>query len=187
VPQCRQQRRPAIVHPGNDGVHLPERVGIHLAAHRNDMRSAALGVRIEESNDPSELVPDHLLPVQFTELLQRPSERTPEHKLMAAVLEEAIRTFCRCAGAPGARCRRLFREAAEWFASHDVSWPFAFANVCEALALEPEWIRRALQRWQARHATEGAGLPTLRLRVAGSRHAVNGRAPGLPRPRRWAC
>ena len=66
------------------------------------MRSAALGVRIEESNDPSELVPDHLLPVQFTELLQRPSERTPEHKLMAAVLEEAIRTFCRCAGARGA-------------------------------------------------------------------------------------
>ena len=48
-------------------MHLPERVGIHLAAHRNDMRSAALGVRIEESNDPSELVPDHLLPVQFTE------------------------------------------------------------------------------------------------------------------------
>jgi len=151
------------------------------------MRSAALGVRIEESNDPSELVPDHLLPVQFTELLQRPSERTPEHKLMAAVLEEAIRTFCRCAGARGARRRRLFREAAEWFASHDMSWPFAFANVCEALALEPEWIRRALQRWQARHATEGAGLLTLRLRVAGSRHAVNGRAPGLPRPRRWAC
>jgi len=57
------------------------------------MTSAALGIRIEESNDPSELVPDHLLPVQFTELLQRPSERTPEHKLMAAVLEEAIRTF----------------------------------------------------------------------------------------------
>jgi len=51
------------------------------------MRSAALGIRIEESNDPSELVPDHLVPVQFTELLERPPERTPEHKLMAAVLE----------------------------------------------------------------------------------------------------
>jgi len=127
------------------------------------MRSAALGVRIEESNDPSELVPDHLLPVQFTELLQRPSERTPEHKLMAAVLEEAIRTFCRCAGARGARRRRLFREAAEWFASHDVSWPFAFENVCEALALEPEWIRRA----------SSAGKP-----------ATQRRAPGC---RRFAC
>ena len=92
------------------------------------MTSAAVGIRIEESNDPSELVPDHLLPVQFAELLQRPTERTPEHKLMAAVLEEAIRTFCRC-----------------------------------------------------------AGLPTLRLRIAASRHTVNGRAPGLPRPRRWAC
>src|SRR5437899_5876296 len=84
------------------------------------MRSAALGVRIEESNDPSELVPDHLLPVQFTDLLQRPSERTPEHKLMAALLEEAIRTFCRCAGARGARRRRLFREARQELAE-DVS------------------------------------------------------------------
>ena len=150
------------------------------------MRSAALGIRIDESDDPSELVPDHLLPVQFAELLQRPTERTPEHKLRAAVLEEAIRTFCRCAGARGARSRRLFREAAEWFASHDVSWPFAFENVAEALALEPEWIRRTLQRWQARHGTGGAGLPRLRLRVAGSRHTVSGRAPGLSRPKRWA-
>ena len=85
------------------------------------MTSAALRMRIEESNDPSELVPDHLLPVQFAELLQRPTERSPEHKLMAAVLEEAIRTFCRCAGAQSARCQRLFQEAAEWFTSHDVS------------------------------------------------------------------
>src|SRR5256884_9323886 len=151
------------------------------------MWTSSLSWRIEESGDPSELASEHLLPVQFTELLQRPSGRTPELRLMAAVLEDAIRSFCQCAGSRGVRSQRLFRETAEWFASHDVSWPFAFENICDALALEPEWIRRALQRWQARHATEGAGLPTLRLRVAANRHTVNGRAPGLPRPRRWAC
>ncbi len=75
------------------------------------------------------------------------------------------------AGARGARRRRLFREAAEWFASHDVSWPFAFENVCEALALEPEWIRRALQRWPA---------PTRRRAPACRRFACGSPEAGTP-------
>src|ERR1700741_3430827 len=110
------------------------------------MRTSALGWRIEQSGDPSELAPEHLLPVQFTELLQRPSERTPELRLMAAALEDAIRCFCQCAGSRGVRSQRLFRETAAWFESHDVSWPFAFENICDALALEPDWIRGGLAR-----------------------------------------
>jgi len=65
------------------------------------MRTSNLGWRIEESGDPRELASEHLLPVQFTELLQRPSGRTPELRLMAAVLEDAIRSFCQCAGSRG--------------------------------------------------------------------------------------
>jgi len=55
------------------------------------MWTSSLSWRIEESGDPSELASEHLLPVQLTELLQRPSGRTPELRLMAAVLEDAIR------------------------------------------------------------------------------------------------
>src|SRR5438445_2311154 len=65
------------------------------------MWTSSLSWRIEASGDPSELASEHLLPVQFTELLQRPSGRTPELRLMAAVLEDAIRSFCRCAGSRG--------------------------------------------------------------------------------------
>ena len=146
------------------------------------MRTSNLSWRIEDSGDPRELASEHLLPVQFTELLQRPSGRTPELKLMAAVLEDAIRSFCQCAGSRGVRSQQLFRETAEWFESHDVSWPFAFENICDALALEADWIRRLLTRWQGNQkATAGwpAAIPSVRLRVAGSRHTVSAGAPGL--------
>ena len=146
------------------------------------MRTSSLSWRIEESGDPRELASEHLLPVQFTELLQRPSGRTPELRLMAAVLEDAIRSFCQCAGSRGVRSQQLFRETAEWFESHDVSWPFAFENICDVLALEPDWIRRVLTRWQGNQkAATGwpAPIPSVRLRVAGSRHTVSAGAPGL--------
>ena len=152
------------------------------------MTHSNLRVRIKEPDGPRELVPEGLLPVQFVELLQRPTERKPEVRLMVAVLEEGLRTFCACAGSPGARNQRLFREAAEWFGSSDASWPFAFEYICDALGLEPEWIRKLLGRWEARRragAQQPARIPSTR-RFAGARHAVTGRAPGLRHALRFA-
>ena len=146
------------------------------------MGTSSLSWQIEKLADPEELASEHLVPSQFTELLQRSSERTPELKLMGAVLEDAIRCFCQCAGSPGVRSQRMFRETAEWFESHDVSWPFAFENICEALALEPDWIRGLLTRWRnARKSTASwpVAIPSVRLRIAGSRHTVSAGAPGL--------
>jgi hypothetical protein len=65
------------------------------------LRHATMELRHEELDGPSELVPEQILPVQFAELLQRSAERTPELRLMAAVLEDAIRTLCRCTGSRG--------------------------------------------------------------------------------------
>jgi hypothetical protein len=135
----------------------------------------------DDVDGSSELVPEALLPVQFVDLLQRPTDRKPEIKLMVAVFEDALRTFCECAGSPRRRNQRMFRDAAEWFDSSDVSWPFAFENICDALGLEPEWIRQLLRRWDAGRtvgAQQPARIPTTR-RLAGTRHAITGRAPGL--------
>jgi len=152
------------------------------------LRHATMELRHEESDDPGELVPEQILPVQFAELLQRSAERTPELRLMAAVLEDAIRTFCRCSGSPGVRRQRLFRGTADWFELSDVSWPFSFENICDALALAPGWVRALLRRWQGAQTRSGHGLakiPSIR-RIAGSRHTVTGRAPGLRDSRRLA-
>jgi len=103
---------------------------------------------IEDPDDPISTIPEMLLPVQFVELFQRSSGRRPELALMAAVLEDAILSFCRCADSQGVRSQRLFQETAKWFESGDAAWPFAFESICDALALEPEWIRGLLRRWQ---------------------------------------
>jgi len=151
------------------------------------MRSNVGGL-IEDPDALSELVPEQILPVQFDELVLRSSDRLPELKLMAAVLDDAIRSFCRCTGARKPADRRLFRETSEWFEASDLSWPFSFENICTALALDAGWIRRRLRRWQDSRAsaTGPANVPTIR-RVAGSRTSVTARAQGLRYLDKLAC
>jgi hypothetical protein len=75
------------------------------------------------------------------------TRRPPELALMAAVLQDAIRSFCECSGSRGVRSRKLFAETSQWFASRDHDWPFAFESICAALGIEPDWIRRLLRGW----------------------------------------
>jgi hypothetical protein len=131
----------------------------------------------------AELVPEQMLPVQFAELLLRPAEQRPELRLMSAVLQSALRTFCEYADVRSGRAARLFHETADWFGSPDVAWPFSFENICDAVDLDAAWIRGLLARWHRGHAgrgDRGVQFPSMR-RVGGSRHAVRGEAPGLPR------
>ena len=140
---------------------------------------ADVGWRMEDGDGRGQLVPEQMIPVQLD--MRGTSERTPELKLVAAVLEEAIRTFCRYSSSRRIRGRRLFREAADWFDSSDATWTFAFENVCQALGLEPDWIRARLRRWvvsQEASADQPPKIASVR-RIAGTRHAVTGRAPGL--------
>jgi hypothetical protein len=133
-----------------------------------------LSWRSEDLDDSIYTTPDHMLPVQFAELLQRSTERAPEQRLMGAVLQDAIRAFCQNAGAQTTRARRIFGETTEWFESSDVSWPFSFENICDALVLDPAWIRGLLGRWLATHALSTQAplrIPPIR-RIAGRRRSV---------------
>lgn len=107
---------------------------------------------------------DAIVPAQF-----HPEPRTlddPERYLRFAVLEDAIRQLQRYAGATTGRERALHDEALGWFDSPDRSEPFSFENVCDALALDPGWIRRGLARWRAAH-TAGVARPSFPRRVTG--------------------
>jgi hypothetical protein len=84
-----------------------------------------------------------LAPLVPEQLLGRP-RRTPEQRLMRAVLENALRELVRPgAGWDGVRARRR-AEVQLWLASDDVAWPFSFVNVCEALDLDPSEVRSYL-------------------------------------------
>ncbi len=108
--------------------------------------------------------PDSLLPAQFFTALKQRSQACGERRLMAAILEDAIDCFQKHLWAKDNRSRTLRQEAENWFLSDDDSWPFSFSNVCQALDLEPDFLRRGLISWKERqlarrtNIVSGAGV-----------------------------
>jgi hypothetical protein len=78
----------------------------------------------------------------------------PEKELMLAVLADAVQCFCKHSAARDGAGTRLFREAQEWIFAEDQEQPFSFINVCEALSLNPNYIRRGMLEWQWRAPAE---------------------------------
>jgi hypothetical protein len=94
---------------------------------------------------------DTLLPEQFGDLF-RSTERTPEQRLMLAILEDAIRCWL---GVPTAlrndpwmasKRTRLAREADIWLFDDGAKAPISFKTCCGALGIEPEWFRQKLRK-----------------------------------------
>jgi len=68
--------------------------------------------------------------------------------LISAVLSDAVICFKKHIKERNPRSRRLGREVEEWFFCNDSEWPFSFIAICEALNLDPEYIRQGLQQWR---------------------------------------
>jgi hypothetical protein len=92
-----------------------------------------------------------ILPVQF--FLQSAIVRTGEQRLMAAVLEDAIRLYLkRIPPSPG-KLRQKFQHVLQqteyWLRSNDRAWAFSFLRICDALNLDPQYLRRGLRQFHA--------------------------------------
>ncbi|HYV56245.1 MAG TPA: hypothetical protein VE911_01815 [Candidatus Nitrosopolaris sp.] len=68
-----------------------------------------------------------------------------ERALMLAVLEDAVRCLAGELGPSGER-PTLAAEARAWFMTSDPRWPFSFVNICDALELDADRVRRQLFR-----------------------------------------
>jgi hypothetical protein len=135
--------------------------------------------RIGDERTSSPLEPDTLVPSQYFDRVGADASHLPEKRLMLAVLEDAIATFQRFALSDTPRNRRLAEEVEEWAAGSDAEWPFSFRNICEALDLEPEYLRSGMERWKASEGSRaGKGAPTVYRfpfrRVNGRRHSITG-------------
>jgi len=118
-----------------------------------------------------------LLPIQYADPAKRRA-RSPEHRLLLAVLEDAVRCWQTYESSSGAEKRRLFREAAEWFDSDADDSLFTFVDICQLLGLEPDHIRFGLRRWSERSLAAPESVAPLRpRRVAGGRHTVRSKGP----------
>jgi hypothetical protein len=127
--------------------------------------------------------PDTILPSQFADRTKLEPSAYPEKRLMLAVLEDAVASFQRYVHAKDRRGQRLFREAEEWFDSQEAEWPFAFENICNAIEIEAEYLRRGLAAWkeaQLRKTATGARVYRFPFRrVNGRRHSISLRSEGL--------
>jgi hypothetical protein len=83
------------------------------------------------------------------ETFRRKSYWEPEEKLMLAVLDDAIACFQKYAFARDRKRKVLFQEAEDWVQDTNSDWPFSFANVCETLGFDPDYLRQGLGQWKA--------------------------------------
>ena len=115
---------------------------------------------------PSETVWDEafpLLPAQYAELSRRSEPTQPERRLMLAVLSDAIVLLQTRAARGPAGARHGYDEARRWIVADDPVWPFSFLNICDALGIAWEPLRRALVGRGARPMV--ASRPAARRRL----------------------
>jgi len=82
---------------------------------------------------------------QFATVYGRASY-SPEERLLAALLMDALVQFEKIHAAHNPRAVRALHELQAWFFADDDPWPFSFENVCAHLHLEPDAIRGRLAR-----------------------------------------
>lgn len=94
--------------------------------------------------------PDILLPTQYFLQLKRKRFPCGEHRLLVAIIQDAIECFQKHLHARDTKRRQLYVDAEEWINCDDDHGPFSFTNVCELLGMDPEYVREGLVTWRDR-------------------------------------
>jgi len=83
-----------------------------------------------------------ILPAQH---FNSPRMRSPEQRLMMAVLDDAVRCVAKYRFLTDTRGRRLFHEAKQWLLATEPHWPYSFERICAALDIDPGAVRHRLR------------------------------------------
>lgn len=83
-------------------------------------------------------------PRRYFDTFRRSEYLEPEKALLLAILEDAIHLFQKYRGARGRVAKERFREVDDWFMHEGNHWLFSFENVCDLLALDPQYVRHGL-------------------------------------------
>src|SRR4029077_15487979 len=83
---------------------------------------------------------------EYLQVYQSNTATTPEMRLIAAVLEDAIDCYLKYSSVNTRRGKRIFGEAEQWIFSQDDDWFFSFENICEMLKIDPDYIRRVVRQ-----------------------------------------
>ena len=92
---------------------------------------------------PPPLEPRALMPAQFFTQRERRNAQSSIRRLMYAILEDAVNVYT--SEVRSSRQSRTFQQTRRWIDSNDKAWVFSFLRICEALDLDPEYIRRGVR------------------------------------------
>lgn len=101
--------------------------------------------------------PDPTVAGDYLDTLRARESLEPEKRLMLAVLEDAVGGFQKYLFARDRKGRALFWEIEEWILEEENGWIFSFKNTCEALGLDPAYVRQGLLRWREKELAKQAG------------------------------
>ncbi|MBM4264606.1 MAG: hypothetical protein FJ143_04325 [Deltaproteobacteria bacterium] len=93
--------------------------------------------------------PDALAQFEYGREYDGKPLRSPERRLMFAILIDAVECFQRYLLSHKRREQRLFLQAEAWIFGQEGQWLFSFENICEELRIEPDYLRSGLRRWRA--------------------------------------
>ncbi len=68
----------------------------------------------------------------------------PERALLSALLFDGVQAYIHYALATSPKDRSRFAEAFNWVMDTGIEYAFSFNNVCDALGLNPEYLRLGL-------------------------------------------
>ena len=100
-----------------------------------------------------------ILAAQDFDRIYRIRPRSPERDLMLAILEEAVNDYQRSWKARDRRARKRFADARAWIMNTDSEWIFSFTNCCEALGVQPDYLRQGLMLWRQTKRPRLANVP----------------------------
>lgn len=98
-------------------------------------------------------IPARELPIGLTQLdIVLPEQyfaghrkQKPEHRLMMAVLQDALECLAKHRNAVEVHARQLFRETESWFLCSESRWPYSFEAICGVLDLDADAVRKSLR------------------------------------------
>jgi hypothetical protein len=112
--------------------------------------------------------PDVLAMHEYLHVFQYRPALTPERRLLAAILRDAIDCYMRYCFAKSRREKKMLQETEEWFFGSGEEGVFSFENVCEILKLAPGYIRRGLLHYKQRPSQNGGSRPKRLPRQSGN-------------------
>lgn len=103
--------------------------------------------------------PDLLLPVQFFATLKRQFLPYGEHRLLLAILQDAVECFQKYIHATHPKGKGLYCDAEWWISGGSSEFVFSFEHVCSVLGMEHIYFRQGLLRWRDEERRRRAARP----------------------------